>query len=167
MTKIDISSEITAKCNKINLEQLTLLNEILIFNININILKILTLVLILNLDFWEYWYWSWYCVWKKYWSWYWYWSWLFFRDNIDIDLDIENEILENIDIDIEPQSGIVPPLIWVYISEGKTCIKNPKTCGPSKWPPLTNGMSCSCERSVSIEKLRHKRRTSLSFSCFI
>ena len=94
-----------------NLEQLTSLNEILIFNININILKILTLVLILNLDFWEYWSWSWYCVWKKYWSWYWSWSWLFFRDNIDIDLDIENKILENIDIDIEPQFDIVPPLI--------------------------------------------------------
>ena len=28
---------------------------------------------------------------------------MFCRDNIDIDLDIENEILENIDIDVEPK----------------------------------------------------------------
>ena len=33
---------------------------------------------------------------------------MFFRDNIDID--IKNEILENIDIDVEPQFDIVPPL---------------------------------------------------------
>jgi len=38
---------------------------------------------------------------------------LLFRDNIDIDLDIENEILENIDIDIEPQFDIVPPLMCI------------------------------------------------------
>ena len=37
---------------------------------------------------------------------------MFFRDNIDIDLDIENEILENIDIDIEPKFDIVPCLLW-------------------------------------------------------
>ena len=36
---------------------------------------------------------------------------MFFTDNIDIDLDIENEIFENIDIDIEPQFDIVPPLL--------------------------------------------------------
>ena len=40
---------------------------------------------------------------------------MFFRDNIDIDLDIENEneILENIDIDIEPQFDIFPPLVRI------------------------------------------------------
>ena len=25
------------------------------------------------------------------------------------------------------------PYVWDHISEGKVCIKNPKTCGPSKW----------------------------------
>ena len=57
--------------------------------------------------------------------------------------------------------------VWDHISEGKACIKNPKTCGHSKWPPLTNGMSCSCGRSVSIEKPYFKQRSSLSISCFI
>ena len=49
------------------------------------------------------------------------------------------------------------PYVWDHISEGKACIKNPKTCGPSKWPPLTNGMSYSCGQSVSFEKPRDKR----------
>ena len=49
------------------------------------------------------------------------------------------------------------PYVWDHISEGKVCIKNPKTCGPSKWPPLTTGMSYSCGPSVSIEKPRDKR----------
>ena len=62
---------------------------------------------------------------------------------------------------------IISFYVGVHISEGKTCIKNPKTCGPSKWPPLTNGMSYSCGQSVSIEKPRFKRRLSLSPSCFI
>ena len=37
------------------------------------------------------------------------------------------------------------PYVRDHILEGKACIKNPKTCGgvPSKWPPLTNGMSYS------------------------
>ena len=39
---------------------------------------------------------------------------MFSSDNIDIDLDIENEILENIDIDIEPQFDIVPPLLRTW-----------------------------------------------------
>ena len=50
------------------------------------------------------------------------------------------------------------PYVWDHISEGKLlCIKNLKTCGPSKWPPLTTGMSYSCGPSVSIEKPRDKR----------
>ena len=49
------------------------------------------------------------------------------------------------------------PYVWDHISEGKACIKNPKTCGPSKWPPLTTGMSYSCGQSVSFEKPRDKR----------
>jgi len=57
--------------------------------------------------------------------------------------------------------------VWDHISEGKACTKNPKTCGPYKWPPLTNGMSYSCGQSVSNEKPRDKRRSSLSPSCFI
>ena len=52
------------------------------------------------------------------------------------------------------------PYVWDHISEGKECIKNLKTCGPSKWPPLTNGMSYSFGQSVSIEKPRFKRRLS-------
>ena len=51
------------------------------------------------------------------------------------------------------------PYVWDHISEGKACIKNPKTCGPSKWPPLTTGMSYSCGPSVSIEKPHDKQRT--------
>ena len=47
--------------------------------------------------------------------------------------------------------------VWDHIVEGKACIKNPKTCGPSKWPPLSNGMSYSWVRSVSIEKPCDKR----------
>ena len=35
------------------------------------------------------------------------------------------------------------PYVWDHILEEKVCIKNPKTCGPSKWPPLTTGMSYS------------------------
>ena len=97
-----------------NLEQLTMLNEILIFNININILKILTLVLILNLDFWEYWTRSWYCVWKKYWSWYWYWSWFFIRDNIDIDLDIEPKLGSSHDL---PTSAV--PICKRFLSAAR------------------------------------------------
>ena len=50
------------------------------------------------------------------------------------------------------------PYVWDRILEGKACIKNPKTCGPSKWPSLTTGMSYSCGQSVSIEKPRDKQR---------
>ena len=64
-------------------------------------------------------------------------------------------------------SPIISFYVWDYISKGKARIKNPKTCGPPKWPLLTNGMSCSCGRSVSIEKPRDKRRSPLSLSCFI
>ena len=52
------------------------------------------------------------------------------------------------------QAHIISFYVWDHISEGKACIKNPKTCGPSKWPPLTNSMSYSYGRSVSIEKPR-------------
>ena len=62
---------------------------------------------------------------------------------------------------------IISFYVWVHISEGKTCSINPKTCGPSKWPPLTNSMSYSYGRSVSIEKPHDKRRSSLSLNCFI
>ena len=47
---------------------------------------------------------------------------MFFRDNIDIDLDIENEILENIDIDIEPKIDIVPCLRRTHWKLGRTII---------------------------------------------
>ena len=49
------------------------------------------------------------------------------------------------------------PYVWDHISERKACIKNPKTCGPSKWLPLTAGMSYSCGQSVSIEKPHDKQ----------
>ena len=51
------------------------------------------------------------------------------------------------------------PYVWDHISEGKACIKNPKTCAPSKWSSVTTGMSYSCGQSVSIEKLHDKQRT--------
>ena len=51
------------------------------------------------------------------------------------------------------------PYVWDHISEGKACIKNPKTCDPSKWPPLTTGMSYSCGQSVSIELKLNKAQT--------
>ena len=44
--------------------------------------------------------------------------------------------------------------VWDHILEGKACIKNPKTCGPSPWPTLSNSMSYSCVGSISIEKRR-------------
>ena len=46
-----------------------------------------------------------------------------------------------------------------HISKGKAWIKNPKTCGSSKWPPLTNEMSYSCVRSIFMEKWHHKGRS--------
>ena len=55
------------------------------------------------------------------------------------------------------QAHIISFYVWDHISEGKACIKNPKACGPSKWPPLTTGMSYSCRPSVSIKKPRDKR----------
>ena len=35
---------------------------------------------------------------------------------------------------------------------GKTQIENVKTCGPSPWPTLSNGMSYSCVQSISMGK---------------
>ena len=48
---------------------------------------------------------------------------------------------------------------WDHILEGKACIKNSKTRGPSKWPYLTTGMSYSCGQSVSIELKPNKAQT--------
>ena len=42
-----------------------------------------------------------------------------------------------------------------------------KTCGPSAWSTLANGISNSCVQSVSIERLHHKRGSSLILFCFI
>ena len=44
------------------------------------------------------------------------------------------------------------PHVWGHNSETKAQIKIPKTCGPSKWPPLTTGMSYLCVCNVSSEK---------------
>ena len=49
--------------------------------------------------------------------------------------------------------------VWGHNSETKGQIKNPKTCGPSKWPPPTKGMPYSWVRNVSIEKPRDNRKT--------
>ena len=51
------------------------------------------------------------------------------------------------------------PHVWGHDSEIKLQIKNMKTCGPSKWLPLTKGMPYSWERNVSSEKLRDNRKT--------
>ena len=51
------------------------------------------------------------------------------------------------------------PHVWGHNSETKAQIKNPKTCGPSKWPPLTKGMPYSWLRNVSFEKPRDNRKT--------
>ena len=60
------------------------------------------------------------------------------------------------------------PQIFVLYHNSKTkaLIKKVKTCGPSLRSTLANGMSYSYVRSVSIEKLRDKRRW-LSLFCFI
>ena len=49
--------------------------------------------------------------------------------------------------------------VWGHNSETKAQIKNLKTCGPSKWPPLTKGMPYSWVQNVSIEKPRDNRKT--------
>ena len=51
------------------------------------------------------------------------------------------------------------PHVWGHNSETKAQIKNPKTCGPSKRPPLTKGKPYSWVRNVSIEKPRDNRKT--------
>ena len=51
------------------------------------------------------------------------------------------------------------PHVWGPNSETKAQIKNPKTCGPSKWPPPTKGMPYSWVRNVSIEKPRDNGKT--------
>ena len=51
------------------------------------------------------------------------------------------------------------PHVWGHNSETKAQIKNPKTCGPSKWPPLTKGMPYSWMWNVSIKKPSDNRKT--------
>ena len=51
------------------------------------------------------------------------------------------------------------PHVWGHNSETKAQIKNPKTCGPSKWPPLAKGMPYSWVRNVSIEKPQDNCKT--------
>ena len=69
------------------------------------------------------------------------------------------------------ENAVLSPGISLYIwdqnSKTKAIIRNPKTYRPSLWPTVTNGMSYSCLRSVSIKKRRYKRRLSLSLFCFI
>ena len=43
------------------------------------------------------------------------------------------------------------PHVWGHNSETKAQIKNPETCGPSKWPLLTKGMPYSWVRNVYRE----------------
>ena len=51
------------------------------------------------------------------------------------------------------------PHFWGHNSETKAQIKHPKTCGPSKWPPLTKGMPYSWVQNVSIEKPQDNRKS--------
>ena len=52
-------------------------------------------------------------------------------------------------------------------SKTKALIKKVKTCGPSPWSTLANGMSYSWVQSISIKKPCYKQRSSLSLFCFI
>ena len=57
------------------------------------------------------------------------------------------------------ENAVLSPGISLYIwdqnSKTKAIIRNPKTYRPSLWPTVTNGMSYSCLRSVSIKKRRY------------
>ena len=51
------------------------------------------------------------------------------------------------------------PHVWSHNFETKAQIKNLKTCGPSKWPPLTKVMPYSWVWNISIKKPRDNRKT--------
>ena len=54
-----------------------------------------------------------------------------------------------------------------HLAGGKQWIKNTKTSRPSPWSTVTNRISYSGLRNVSIKKRRNKQRSSLSPFCFI